>query len=278
MGLATPAKLLGWALLLAAGLGASLARPTLAPWLPALLPMPLLALVALERLWGAISRFLGRSLQTLLLFAALFLGVRYALGLALRGQILRSLPLVALGSRLPAALPTTRLVAGAQACLAGRGFPPSALLLAWVWILALLLAAFAILRGELAGTARPASPRKGPATLWSFRHPRTGVALHHAFTLRHSKLGRFTVFMPILALMTLFEPIVCGFRVASRGGSIWIIAWTGWVMLPLGGLACDVFGFDRGGVRTFWALPLGTPISWRARHWPRDPSRHASCC
>ena len=257
VGLWTPVKRFWWALGTAFCLSAAWTRPILLPWLLLALSALMLSVLVLERLVGVFSRLFGSSLKSMVIFAGLFLAMRSFLAVLMAGGNLRGvpngqhlLPLVSSPAALASFVPTTWLVAALRVALR-RGWPSSEFL-AFVGAVAGIVAlTFCLLRSDLqglrAGTAGP-TPR-----LWRFDRPWVGVAMQHLHRIWTSKMGRFLLFLPILALTSLIDPLVFGFR----PGSTWILAWAGLMMVPLGRkLASNLFGLDRGGVRGFWTLPL----------------------
>jgi len=257
VGLWTPVKRFLWAAGAAFCLGAAWARPALLPWLLCALPAALLALVILERMVGVLTRLFGQTLKSMVLFGAVFLGLRWLLARLMAGANLRG---VATGQHLtslargPAALapllPTTWLARGLGHA-ARRGWPGPGLAGFLLAVAMLAALGFLLLRPDLLGE-RPAAEGPAPAP-WRFRRPWAGVARQHLHSLWTSRMGRFCLFLPLLALVSLVEPLLFGFR----PGSTWILAWAGFVLVPLGRkLACNLFGLDRGGVRCFWTLPL----------------------
>jgi hypothetical protein len=253
VGAATPVKMAIWAAGGAFALGAAAARPVLAPWLALSLPLLVLALLALERMAGVLTRRFGHALRILVIFGAGLAGMRALLGALMGGANLKGTPTGQHLAALPlpgAGLPTTWLVSSFRHA-ALRGWPGPGLLAflgAWAGLLAL---AYGCLRPDLLGE-RPALGRV-PAKPRTFRHPWATVAWLHLGRVLGSKPGRFMFFLPIVALTSLVDPLVFGFR----PGPTWVLAWAAFMLVPPGRkLASNLFGLDRGGVRTFWLLPL----------------------
>jgi hypothetical protein len=258
VGLWTPVKRFLWASGAAFCMGMAWARPALTPWMLLILPALMLSLLAMERMVGVLTRLFSRTFKTLLIFGALFLGMRRLLAFLMAGGNLRHTTvhhqLVSSpgdSSALARVLPTTWLVGAAQAVVRHRW--PLAGFLAFLGGLAgLLLLAFWMLRPDLLGMCSPASV--GPfASPWRFKHARIGVMRQQLHRIWSSKMGRLLLFLPIVALASLIDPLVFGFR----PGSTWILAWAGFMLVPIGRkLACNLFGLDRGGARGFWTLPI----------------------
>lgn len=253
VGAATPVKVAVWAAGGAFVLGATAARPRLAPWLVLSLPFLVLALLALERMAGVLTRRFGHALRILVIFGAGLAGMRALLGALMAGANLKGTPTGQHLAALPlpgAGLPTTWLVSALRHA-ALRGWPGPGLLAflgAWTGLLALAYGClYPDLRGERPALGRA---RVKPRT---FQHPWALVAWLHLGRVLGSKPGRFMAILPIVALTSLIDPLVFGFR----PGPTWVLAWASLMLVAPGRkLASNLFGLDRGGVRTFWLLPL----------------------
>jgi len=257
VGLWTPVKRLLWAAGFTFCLGAAWTCPRVMPWTFLALPALILALFALERLVGVGARRFGRSLKTMVLFGGLFLGMRWLIAYLMAGGNLRRMPT---GQHLPTLpgvsvdlfrlMPSTWLAHSLQAA-AQRGRPSWGFFLFLVCVAGLLFIAYRALLPDLAGS--PPVENRGATKAPVFKRPWVGVAGLHLSQILGSKVGRFSLFLPVFALASLIDPILFGFR----PGSTWILAWSGLVFLSVGRkLACNLFGMDRGGVRSFWVLPL----------------------
>lgn len=252
LSLLTPFRLAQATLLVAFTLGAGAVRSALFLWLPPFAFLLLLCLIGLERLLGRLTRLAGQHLRLALVFLALLPLLRGMInGMALetlKQPLLQdSLRLQTL--HLPAWLPTCSSVAGWQAIWGWRQVWAS-VLEPTLWTTALLALTFLALRRELSGEESSSIGKTG--ALWRFRRPWAGVAHHRWKSLWTCKQGRLFVFLPLLVPLLQVDALI----IAQRPAPSFLIACVGWVMLPLGGLACSLFGLDRKAVRTFWTWPL----------------------
>ena len=252
LSLLTPFRLAQATLLVAFTLGAGTIRPSLFLWLPPFAFILLLWLIGLERLLGRLTRLAGQHLRRALVFLALLPLLRgmingVALGISKQPLFQESLRLQPF--HLPSWLPTCTSVAGWQATLGGQQVWAT-LLEPALWTSALLALTFLALRKELSGEGLSSLDKTG--ALWHFRRPWMGVAHHRWKSLWASKQGRFFVFLPLLVPLLQVDALI----IAQRPAPTFLIGCVGWVMLPLGGLACTLFGLDRKAVRTFWTWPL----------------------
>ena len=250
VGLLTPMKMYLGCLAALGGLGLAVNHPSLLPWLLVFIPMALIWLFCLERLVGVLGRLVGRNLKTLVLFGALVILFR----LAVRDELGPGgswMPLECLRGRIAFWLPTTQSIVGWQGVLVGHGALSKLLLLPCLWTLVLLTLTFGALRKTFAGHSLALTQVSTHSA--SFKRPWVGVAMLHWRDLWHSKVGRLFIFVPLVALNGMMLPFV----IEHRPGPTWIVAWIGWMQLIIGnGFLFDVFGLDRGGIRSFWTLPL----------------------
>lgn len=213
---------------------------------PAFGLLPLLALgglgwVCLERLVGALGRAFNRWLKYLLLFVGLSL---------LLSWIFRSAGLAA-----PQSIPW----APPSAPFLRRGWSLGQGPRAWSKVF-LLFTAGVLLLGALTrvvlgldlirGTSSSSGRRSRP---WRFRRPWWGIAVQQWRQLWSSKIGVIRLFFPLLALMWMKSPALLDFH----SGSTWMVFSLGYFQCGLSGAPLfNLFGFDRGGVRTLWTLPV----------------------
>jgi hypothetical protein len=255
LGAWTPMKRFLWAAGLAFALGAAWVHPRALPWLLMALPAGMALFLALERVTGLLARCFGRTLKSMLIFGTLFMLLRLLLADLMEGGNLRGLAtgqhLVSLhGTSCAAFLPTTWLLASLQAA-AQRGWPSLGFLAFFAVAILAPFFALLLLKAELLGEQiSKGSTNTKPLR---FRKAWIGVAHLHWHQLWHSKLGRIFLFLPLLALTGLIDPLAFGFK----PGSTWILAWVGLALLPPGRtFASNLFGLERGGVRSYWLLPL----------------------
>lgn len=237
LGLTTGAKRVLVALLLTAALGFSLPVPSLLPW--ALLTVILLVLWAfgLERLLYAAMPGPLRILRLPL-----------ALGLPLGAWVLRRTSAGAI-----AWTPGHQLARAAEAVLRGGSAAGPIGWAALATALMLALTAWALipaLSRARGGTALVAG------TPPAFRCPWHGLAGLHLRQLLASRAGQLRLVMVFLAVLGIKEPelISLGRLHAPRAWvALWFALTFGTVLaVPL----CNLLGLDRGGIRTWWALPL----------------------
>ncbi len=242
LSLMTPFKLAQGLLLLAFSLGAGAARPLLLGLLPLAVGL-LVSLVCLERLLGRLTRLATQHLRLALVFVALVPPMRLMINAVAQDFLGRPLMSGALGLNLERLAEWT---------------PKSSHTPSWPWVIvgtglgttALLALTFLVLRQELKGNGSTSHAQAGG--IWRFQRPWVGVARHRWESLWASKQGRFFLFVPLLVPFCQVDAML--FR--QRPAPAFLIGCVGWVMLPLGALACTLFGLDRKAVRSFWTWPL----------------------
>jgi hypothetical protein len=253
LGLTTPAKgfLAGLGAAFALGLGS--VRPPLLPWGLLYTLLALSGVVCLERILHVVSpaRFLHQRafLLLLLVLGGALAGLRLLGG----GGSLRILPgaLERVWS-----LPGTRFVQALQAALAGRPLAALARLGVPLAAAALLglLAWVCIRRAFLAGRRGAAGLACAPA--WTGVRPWMPVAWIQFQQLLGSRAGQMRLLMLLLAVVLAKEPelISVGHLQSPRGwaAAAGALTFGAVLVVPL----ANLLGFDRGGVRTWWLLPL----------------------
>lgn len=249
--LMTPARRVMWLFGIVFIGGTACTRPIFALWLLPFLVIVMAALVFLERLVGSASRLMAGSFKTVVLF----LGVLALLKL-LMTQLRTGLSggtKLAMPEWSAASLPLIQTAKGWQMALDGK-YPTSACILApMAWMAFLGMLVYLMVRRDLSGGSMLTQCRNSPPALWNFESAWAGVARQHLHTILRTKVGRFLPFMPLIGLFATLD----AFLFRMEPGPTFIVAAMGWVFLPLGTkLACALFGFDRGGVRSFWLFPL----------------------
>jgi hypothetical protein len=269
LGLSTGMKRALFALAGLFALGAAARSPVLLPWallsgflavlwvaclerlLPTLLPASLLRQRILLLLLAATASMLA-GLRLLGLGGPLLFGWRFA-WLAEVGRVVcrPGSDLVRAGQ---AILSDPKTIQAASFHPSGQGGVWAALLVPLAATLLLLaLTAWAV-RRELAGERAGLGTAAGP--LWSFRRPWAGVARLQFQRLLASRAGQLRLFVTFVAVLVAKEPelISAGRLHAPRA---WValsaaFAFGALLIVPL----CNLFGLDRGGVRSYWILPL----------------------
>ena len=241
LGLTTGFKAYVGTLTLAFTLGLAWRHPGWSLQLLTLLLLGGLGWVCLERLVGALGRTFSRWFKYLALFAGLGLLLSWffrSAGLAPSPALhwaLPSLPILHCGGSLVHAPGSwggllLRFIAGTGILAALTG----------------TLVGWDMLRGAYEPTGRPPRP-------WRFRRPWAGIATQQWRQLWSSKIGVIRLFFPLGALMWMKSPALLDLR----SGSTWMVFSLGYFQCALSGAPLfNLFGFDRGGVRTFWTLPV----------------------
>lgn len=245
-----PMKLYLAALSASWALGVAVIHPSLLPWLMLFVPLLLLWLISLERIIGVLAgRLTSMNFKLLALYGLLFLGLWVFMAKA-ENRSINWLPSGQFSSQLSYWLPTTQMIMGWQGVLKGDWPFARLFVLPVLWTALLLLLAYGALRNIFSGEAAQTFGGE-VGQPWAFRRSWVGVARHQWHSLWNSKVGRLFLFVPLLGLDGVVTPTVIG----VRPGSTWIIACLGFVQLSTG-FCFNLFGFDRGGVRGFWTLPL----------------------
>jgi len=246
LGLTTPVKRILGALGLAFSLGMAWGRPAL---LPAGLAYAALALV-----WTAcLERVIHVLAPAGLLRQRAFLGVILGLGAGLAG-----LAWLGGGAVAPAWVPRLeRLWAlpGIQLVRFWQTGSPSALAAPLGATLALLAVTASCVARELAEERRPGEALDG-GRAWAFTAPWAGVARLQFHQLLASRAGQMRLLMLLLTVVLAKEPelITVGTVAMPRAWPALAAGLTfgSVLVVPL----CNLLGFDRGGVRTWWTAPL----------------------
>ena len=213
-----------------------------------------LALTCLGILWTAcLERVIHHLLPAGLLRQRAFLGVFLGLGAGLAGLSLLagkppSIPFLPALSR-AWSWPCVQLLRCWQTSNPSRLLAPAGA------TLTLLALTSVCVRRELAVDRKPGTALGG-GRLWSFRRPWLGVAKLQCHQILASRAGQMRLLMLLLSVVVAKEPelITMGTLQIPK---VWTALAAGLalgplLMVPLGNL----LGFDRGGVRTWWAAPL----------------------
>jgi hypothetical protein len=237
LGLTTGAKRALAALLFTAALGSGLPAPSLLPW--ALLTAVLLVLWAFG---------LERLLHALMPGALRFLRLPLAIGLLVGAWALHH---TSVGST--AWTPGNQLARVAEGLLRGGAVLAP---LGWTALstsLMLALTTWALVPALSRSQNGSALVAGRPPT---FRCPWRGLAGMHLRQLLVSRAGQLRLVMVFLAVLGIKEPelISLGRLHAPRAWvALWFALTFGTVLaVPL----CNLLGLDRGGIRTWWVLPL----------------------
>ncbi len=240
LGLTTGFKAYVGTLTLAFTLGLGWRHPG---WSLRLLPLLLLGglgWVCLERLVGALGRAVNRWFK----YVALFVGLGLLLSWVFRQAGLDSVP------TLRWALPALPFLQRSGAFMHGPASWEMLFVLSITGTLLLGLLTGALVGWDLTrGTEVPSSPPRP----WRFQRPWAGIAVQQWRQLWSSKIGVIRLFFPLLALMWMKSPALLDLR----SGSTWMVFSLGYFQCALSGAPLfNLFGFDRGGVRSFWTLPV----------------------
>lgn len=261
LGLTTPAKGVLGGLGLAFSLGLATVHATLLPWGLLYTLVAVFWVVCLERIVHGLApgRFLRQ--RAFLLVVGVLGGALAGLGLLAGGGGASALtPPPALGQVWN--LPGTHLLQAWQAALAGH--PLAALgrlgpALAVTALLGLLTWA-AVLREFRAGRSAPSG--LGGGRCWAFARPWPGVAWIQFHQVLGSPAGQMRLVMLLLTVVMVKEPelISVGHLEAPRAWAVMAgaIIFGSVLAVPL----CNLLGFDRGGVRTWWILPIRDRELW----------------
>lgn len=258
LGLTTPMKgtLFAFGLIFAIGLAAS--HPILAPWGLLVATLGILWIACLERILPALfpSGLLRQRILLLLLLAvAVVLAALRATGLGASQDLVQRPAWMVMLEKV-GTLPGQHLAQGAELLLTGH--------FGAIWrqlqvplgatFLLLVLSAWMVHRELESGTA--ASSGLGGGQPWAFHRPWFGVACQHFHRLLASRAGQLRLFMVFISILAAKEPelISVGRLQAPRAWAAFSAAFVfgAILMVPL----CNLFGMERGGIRTYWNLPL----------------------
>ena len=258
LGLSTPMKRILFAFGLMYTIGLALSHPILAPWGLLVATLGILWIACLERIIPALFPSGPREQRFLLLLilavAAMLAGLR-ATGLG-ASQILAQRPTWTVLLERILTLPGQHLTLAASALLAGHfgAFWRELVVPIGATLLLLFLAAWMVHRQLESGPS--ASSGLGGGRIWAFRRPWFGVARLHLHGLLASKAGQVRLFAAFISILAAKEPelISLGRLQAPRA---WVAFSAAFVfgailMVPL----CNLLGMERGGIRTYWNLPM----------------------
>ncbi len=235
--------------LLSTSVAAGVAVPRMLPGLALLGLESVLLLLSVQLVVGGLADRLVRRLRLAIALSFLFAWlVSSVLGTRLLAERQVQLGQVkAVGGRL---LELTRYLPATQALVAMRGGPW------WGWATGpLLLTATMALAFWLLWRERELSTPEvvtGGARLWSFAHPRAGVARLQWTALLASIQGRFAFVMPLITVAIIKGPFS---QISHR--TDWMVP-SAFIYLSLAanGLGFNQFGLDGHGVKTLFLLPL----------------------
>jgi len=246
LGLTTPVKRVLGALGLAFALGLSWGRPALLPMGLLYAALAILWTACLERVVHVISPAgILRQRTFLVVFLGLGAGI---LALSSLGGRPLSIPIMSALDRLWS-LPGVQLVRYWQTGA------PAHLLAPLGATLALAALTAACLRAELALDRGPSSAL-GAGRPWVFSRPWLGIARLQIHQILASRAGQMRLLMLLISVFLAKEPELLTVGTLKSPHALAAIAaavsFGAVLVVPL----CNLLGFDRGGVRTWWRAPL----------------------
>jgi hypothetical protein len=239
--------------------GLAIARPFLTPLLLLVFCESVLALLVIQQLVATLAAAILRRVQAgLLIFVTLlFAGAIYArrLGFGLSSGPMRGLSAyLNEARRLAAWLPGGAAIQGVWE--AGAGQYAAALLRQLVvlaWLFTLTRVTIRALEREASGNAALTSSDFARGGTWSFRRPTIGMAKLHWDSLLESRIGRFGLLSPLMAMVLVEGPF------NREGSGTWLLAGAV-IYLHLANefATLNQFGLDGHGIKSLFFLPISS--------------------